>query len=261
MPTAPLIGITGRRYPAGLVNSDPSRSPIYSGLVLDCYFSAYAEKLSLAGATPVYLTREASPAALIKRLDGLLLAGGQDVDPRLYGGNATRFSTLLDPELDEFEIALARLAVQQGVPLLGTCRGHEILNVAFGGTLREHIDGTSGPRHSRWIYPLTDSGHAIEISAGSTMRQLYGEIAEVNSFHHQAVERLGDGIEAVAFASDDGVIEAIELSGVEAIGVQWHPEFAATAEPVLDWLAERAGVYAGVREREPLLETSGRNEA
>ena len=243
------------------MNSDPSRVAIFAGLRLDGFFSAYAEKLGLAGAVPIYLTREASPAALLQRLDGLIFAGGQDVDPRFYGGAATRFSTLLDPELDEFEIALARLAVQAGVPLLGTCRGHEILNVAFGGTLRQHLDGSSGCRHNRWIYPLTDPGHAIEISAGSTLHRLYGGKAEVNSFHHQAVDRLGVGLEAVAFASEDGVIEAIELNGAEALGVQWHPEFAPVAEPALEWLAERARAYADARGTEPLLETPVGGEA
>ena len=242
----PLIGITGRRFLASSLNSDPSREMIFAGLRIDGFYSAYAEKLAAAGATPVYLAREAEPADLLARLDGLILAGGLDVDPRLYGGMATAHSTLLDPEQDEFEIELTRLALERGVPLLGTCRGHELLNVALGGTLRAHLDDLSGPHHNRGRYPLADRGHAIRVNPGSTLHGLYGSTPDVNSFHHQAIDRLGAGVEAVAFCEHDEVVEAIEVGGAEAVGVQWHPEFAPGLEPVLAWIVERAAARAAV---------------
>lgn len=240
--SAPLIGITGRRYPAGIVHG-PEMQAAMSGLWLEAYYAAYSERLGALGAVPVHLTREADPAAVLARLDGLILAGGIDVDPRLYGSQPTENSTPLDPVQDEWEIALTRLAVDRGVPVLGTCRGHELLNVAFGGTLRDHIDGLSSPHHRRIIYPLSDRGHRVEMAVDSRLRDLYGPTADVNSFHHQAVDRLGEGVRACAYAEDQ-VIEAIEVEGADAIGVQWHPEFVTDREPILDWLVERARAFA-----------------
>lgn len=235
----PLIAITGRRYLASSFNG-PELEMTMAGLRVDGFYSSYAEKLGALGAMPVFVTRESDPAGLTGCIDGLVLAGGLDVDPRLYGSKPTAHSTLLDPEQDEFEIALTREAVERGIPILGTCRGHELLNVAFGGTLREHLEGESGPHHRRIVYPMVDRGHRVEIVEGSAMHELYGSSAEVNSFHHQAIDRVGDGIRAIASAEDDDVIEAIELEGGDAIGVQWHPEFSPEIEPVLRWLVERA---------------------
>jgi putative glutamine amidotransferase len=243
--SAPLIGITGRRYPAGIVHG-PEMQVAMSGLWLEAFYASYSQRLGALGAVPVYVTREADPAALLGRLDGLILAGGIDVDPRLYGSRPTENSTPLDPAQDEWEIALTRLAVDRGTPVLGTCRGHELLNVAFGGTLRDHIDGVSSPHHRRIIYPLDDRGHRVEMAVDSHLRELYGPSADVNSFHHQAVDRLGEGVRACAYA-EDGVIEAIEVSGADAIGVQWHPEFVEDREPILDWLVERARAFADGR--------------
>lgn len=210
-----------------------------SGVSLDGFYTGYAERLRDAGATPIFVTRESSPERLVQCVDGLVLSGGLDVDPRLYGCEPTAHSTVLDPVQDEFEIALAKAAIEAGRPLLGTCRGHELLNVAFGGTLVPHLEGTSGPIHRRISYPLADRGHEIGMVADSTLHSLYGERVTVNSFHHQAVDQVGDGFRVTAVA-DDGVVEAIELEEGDAIGVQWHPEFSATLEPVLSWLVERA---------------------
>jgi putative glutamine amidotransferase len=233
-----LIGITGRRQPAVTIDSGDPPS-LVSGLFVDGFYSSYATQLATAGAMPVCLVREARPAKLVDRLDALVLAGGLDVDPRLYDGRLTTDATLLDPEQDEFEIALVRCALEREVPILGTCRGHQLLNVALGGTLHCHLDGSLLPYHNRTNFPLGDRGHRVRFQHDSALGGLYGPTAEVNSFHHQAVDRLGDGLTAVAFA-EDGVIEAVELEGGAAIGVQWHPEFAPHVEPVLKWLVEVA---------------------
>jgi putative glutamine amidotransferase len=237
-----LIGVTGRRYPATAL-AGPELHTVLASLQIDGFHASYMEKLAEAGAVPVYITRESDPAVLIARLDGLVLAGGIDVDPRLYGGTLTAHSTLLDPPQDAFEIALARRAVERGIPVLGTCRGHELLNVAFGGSLVHHLEGLSGPRHRRIMYPMTDPGHPIHVREGSTLHRLYGATAEVNSFHHQAVDRLGQGLQATAVAEDD-VVEAIELEDADVIGVQWHPEFSPGVEPLFNWLVEQAGGVA-----------------
>jgi putative glutamine amidotransferase len=241
-----LIGITGRRFPAGILHQ-PEMQVAMSGVWIDAHYAAYSERLGGLGAAPVYLAREADPAVLLRRLDGVILAGGADVDPRIYGSQVTRHSTPLDPLQDEWEIALARTAVKWGVPVLGTCRGHEVLNVAFGGTLREHLDGPSSPHHRRTVYPLQDRGHRIELAADSKLRELYGPTADVNRFHHQAIERLGEGVRACAHAEDE-VIEAIEIDGADAIGVQWHPEFVEAGEPIIGWLVERGRDLAAGRD-------------
>jgi putative glutamine amidotransferase len=241
----PMIGITGRRYPAGIVHGAEMQAAM-SGLWIEAFYTSYSERLGALGAIPVYITRQADPAALLARLDGVILAGGIDVDPRLYGSQPTEHSTVLDPVQDEWEIALTRRAVERGTPVLGTCRGHELLNVAFGGTLREHLEGLSSPHHRRIIYPLQDRGHRVEMAVDSKLRELYGPTADVNSFHHQAVDRLGEGVRACAYAEDE-VVEAIEIEGADAIGVQWHPEFVEDAEPILGWLVERARAFAAGR--------------
>lgn len=241
----PLIGITGRRYPAGIVHG-PEMQAAMSGIWIDGFYTSYSDRLGAFGAMPVYVARESDPGELLTRLDGLILAGGIDVDPRLYGSKPTEHSTPLDPAQDEWEVVLTRQAVEIGLPVLGTCRGHELLNVAFGGTLCEHLDGSSSAHHRRIIYPLSDRGHRVEIAAGTKLRELYGERADVNSFHHQAVDQLGEGLR-VAARAEDGVIEAIEVEGADAIGVQWHPEFVEGDEPVLEWLVERASRFVAAR--------------
>ncbi|HEU4600218.1 MAG TPA: gamma-glutamyl-gamma-aminobutyrate hydrolase family protein [Solirubrobacterales bacterium] len=235
----PLIGVTGRRYLARAFNP-PEMERVMDGVSLDGFYTGYSARLAEAGAAPVFITREAAPARLVEYLDGFVLGGGLDVDPRLYGERPTAHSTSLDPAQDEFEIALAKAAIEADRPVLGTCRGHELLNVAFGGTLVPHLEGTSGPFHRRISYPLADRGHEVGTATGSTVHSLYGERVTVNSFHHQAVDQVADGFRVTAVA-DDGVVEAIEHEQGHAIGVQWHPEFSAALEPVLGWLVERAG--------------------
>ena len=234
----PLIAITGRRFLASSFNG-PEMDWVMAGVRIDGFYTAYAEKFAAAGGTPVFITRECPVEQAVSRFDGIVIAGGIDLDPRIYGGTLTKHSTLLDPEHDQFEIALTRAALERGVPVLGTCRGHEVINVALGGTLCDHLHEDSGALHRRLVYPMDDRGHRVRIEDGSVLRDLYGESAEVNSFHHQAVDRLGEGARATAFAEDD-VIEAIEVEGADAIGVQWHPEFGSEVEPVIEWLVERA---------------------
>ena len=147
--------------------------------------------------------------------DGLVLPGGGDVHPMFYGAAAAHCSGM-DVARDLAELALCRSFLGQGLPVLGICRGLQVLNVALGGTLAQHVEG-----HSQ-VNGL-DRLHPTRTAAGSWVRELYGHRFTVNSAHHQAIDRLGPGLEAVQWA-EDGIIEGIAHPSLPAYGVQWHPE-------------------------------------
>ncbi len=206
-----------------------------TGIEVDVFFEPYARRLVDAGAAVVFLPRESAPDVLLRILDGILLSGGQDVHPARYGGVVSAETTELDPAQDEFDLALARAAVEMGVPLLGTCRGHEVLNVALGGTLCDH----GLPRHNVRSRPASHRAHPVSFADGSLTHRLYGSTADVNSLHHQAIDRLAPAVRATGWA-DDGVVEAIEVPDRPVVGVQWHPEFHSGGDPILTWLVEAA---------------------
>jgi putative glutamine amidotransferase len=169
----------------------------------------------------------------LDRFDGLLLTGGPDVDPALYGQERHSQVDATNHVVDRFEIALARAAVGAGQPLLAVCRGLQVLNVALGGTLHQHIaDRPDGCDHGR---PGVSAGRtAIEIRPGSRLaRVMRATEAKTSCSHHQAVDRLGQDLVVTARAGD-GVVEGLELERGEAAGwllaVQWHPETVAEAE-------------------------------
>lgn len=146
--------------------------------------------------------------------DGLLLAGGGDIDPSLYG-EEDRGSRSVDRARDDAEMRLCESFARGGKPILGICRGHQVLNVYFGGSLFQHIHRHSDPDGAVF--------HSAKTEKGSVMRALFGEAPCVNSFHHQSVKRLGNGLR-VTQSSDDGTVEALEHGELPIIGVQWHPE-------------------------------------
>ena len=229
-----VIGITGRRTRAA---SDFPEN--LSHLAGDLFVVGYSEAVAAAGGTPVLLPREASVSTLVRRLDGVLVAGGQDIDPRLYGAAPGPRTTLLDPVRDRFEILLVRAAVAQRIPVLGICRGAQLINVALGGTLVADLDAGTGEAHSFLGYPPEHRSHAVTTVPGSLVAELYGPQIQVNSYHHQAVDRPGTRLRVSARAADD-VAEAIELPGADVLGVQWHPEMFHEPDPVFDWLVRRA---------------------
>ena len=182
----------------------------------------YLRAIEAAGGLPVVLAPE-DPAvadALLDRLDGLCLAGGPDLDPLAYG-EAERHARLgpTDAGVDTAELALARAADRRGLPLLGICRGAQAINVARGGTLHQHVDD------HRQSTAASESAHAVEVVAGTRLAVLTGHgQLDVNSFHHQAVCRLGEGLRASATACDE-IVEAIEDPAHSfLLGVQWHAE-------------------------------------
>lgn len=231
----PVIGITGRRFPAASLY--PTNAAVLDEHFIDSYFCGYSEAVGRAGGTPVHLTRIPDPAALLEVIDGLVLSGGLDVDPSLSGAPRVATSTGSDIEADRFEIALLRGALDLGVPVLGICRGHELLNVALGGTVVADINGSRLQHNDRSVPPSTRA-HLVRFEADSELSSIYGSEAEVNSFHHQAIAEVGEGLRVAGFA-EDGLPEAVEHESGNAIGVQWHPEMHAEHDPVFDWLLAR----------------------
>jgi len=159
----------------------------------------------------------------VSRLDGLVLAGGPDIDPTRYGQEAHATTDRPRTERDEVELRLLDSALETGVPVLGVCRGMQLMNVAYGGTLRQHLPDNLG--HTDHRPALGTFGQVdVKVLAGSDLAAIVGQQAEVHCHHHQAIDEVGRGFAPVAW-SPDGTVEAIELlNGGFAIGVQWHPE-------------------------------------
>ena len=221
-----LVGITGRPIAAGKVGS---AAAVGVGV-------GYLEALERAGAAPVVISPRAldAPAAhaLLSRLDGLLLLGGPDVDPSLYGGASHATITGTDADDDRFEIALARAALADGVPMLAICRGIQVLNVALGGTLVAHLPELPGAgAHGRPGMPNGAAENCITLVPGSLLaKTMDAERITCSCHHHQVLDHLGDNVRVTARA-DDGLIEGIEVDGAWALAVQWHPEDTAAVDP------------------------------
>jgi putative glutamine amidotransferase len=189
--------------------------------------AAYVDAVRVAGGVAVLLSPgEASPDALLARLDGLVLSGGGDLDPSVSGAevHGSVYGTCV--ERDEFEIALARAAIAQGAPTLAICRGLQIVNVARGGTLHGHLPDVVGEAVPHRASQLEATAHPVRLAPGSALAAALDSdhLARVPSWHHQAIDLLGEGLTPCGWASD-GVIEAVELRGAPALtAVQWHPE-------------------------------------
>ena len=157
-------------------------------------------------------------ARAVARLDALVIAGGSDVEPARYGARPGSRTGPPHPARDAWELALIEAALAAELPLLGVCRGMQLLNVVHGGTLNQHLEGHSGP-------PGVFARHQVTPVAGSRLAELLDGPVEVPTYHHQAVDRLGAGLTASAYAQD-GTIEALEKPAAEGfvLAVQWHPE-------------------------------------
>ena len=236
--TRPLIGISGRRLRGAAIGAPHG----FADAPLEAYLSEYSTSVLRAGGLPVHLPMDAAPAELVERLDGVVIVGGDDVDPRRYGRTPGPFTPLIDPQRDAFEAGLIEAAIDGTVPLLGVCRGAQLLNVVRGGTLHPHLAHGEGESHGSYAYPRAHRVHEVRTAAGSVTHALYGETTRVNSFHHQAVDVPGRGIVVTGWAPD-GIVEAIELEGRPVVGVQWHPEVFG-GDPVFDWLVDQASARA-----------------
>ncbi|MBO2447532.1 gamma-glutamyl-gamma-aminobutyrate hydrolase family protein [Actinomadura barringtoniae] len=215
--TAPLIGITSYLEPArwGVWVREAALLP-----------AAYIRAVERAGGVPVALPPVGTLRgmdALISRLDGIVFAGGGDVDPDLYGAARHAETGPPQPRRDRFELALIRAVVEADLPFLAVDRGMQVLNVARDGTLIQHLPEAVGHDTHAPTVGMVGS-HRVQISATSVVGKVLGDSADVPTYHHQAVSRLGKALVAVAWA-DDQVVEAVELQGHRfGLGVQWHPE-------------------------------------
>jgi len=180
------------------------------------------------------------PDSVLARIDGLLLLGGADIAAERYGHEPYPDSEAPQHLRDAVEIALVRAAIARDLPTLGICRGLQIINVALGGTLRQHLpDELASDMHRRSIGSFTGNDHAVRLARGSLAAAATGtEVHRVVSHHHQAVDTLADELIASGF-SDDGVIEAVERPDGYVLGVQWHPE-ADPASTVITSLVQAA---------------------
>lgn len=206
----------------------------------------YIEAIQRAGGLVLMLPPdgqlERDPNEILDLLDGLILAGGADIDPASYGAEREPETEGTVPERDRVEIALTRAAIERDLPLLGICRGMQLLNVACGGTLLQNVPGHVGhTEHRRELGTFEGNDHDVRLAGGSLAARVVGEERHVTkSHHHQAIDRLGDGLVVSGWSVRDDLPEAIELPGRRfVLGVQWHPE-ADSLSPVVAALVASA---------------------
>lgn len=207
----------------------------------------YVDSVRRAGGIAVLLAPDPrvteAPDLLLNRIDGLLVAGGSDLDPSTYGAERDRHTGETNLERDLFEISLARRAVERDMPVLGVCRGMQVLNVAFGGTLVQHLPDLYGHEaHRPAPGSFAGSDHGVRLQEGSLAASVAGGVEPATlQHHHQGVDALGDGLVATGWAVDDGLTEALEMPGRRfVLGVQWHPE-ADPGSPYIGALVKACG--------------------
>src|SRR5680860_164763 len=194
----------------------------------------YSEAVFEAGGLPLMVANldPSLAAGYAAVADALLLTGGGDADPARFGAAPDRDLGSVDPERDAFELELYRAFREAGKPVLGVCRGVQLINVAHGGTLHQHLPSVAATwQHDQRDYRGLPS-HAVELEPGSRLARAFGTpTVRTNSYHHQAVNEVGSGLKAVARAGD-GIVEALEAaSGSWVLGVQWHPEMTFKYHP------------------------------
>ncbi len=212
----------------------------------------YVLAVTRAGGLPIPIPPSgADVATLLASLDGLILSGGGDLDPACYGENADEHVYGVDPERDRLEFAALEAAEEADVPVLAICRGLQLVNVSRGGTLIQHVEDSAlhwqtGPAH--------EGAHTVAVRAGSRLASFVGpEELEVNSSHHQAIGRLGDGLSVAADAG--GLIEAFETTDGSVLGIQWHPEQMIEHHPRQLALFEHFIQLAGASAATPRVST------
>lgn len=221
----PLIGVTTSEVrTAESVNPTPEGEPPRREMALGL---TYLKALEAAGALPVVIPPLDLNAieSLLDRFDGICLSGGPDLDPETYGAEPHPDLGPVEPDLDRFELAIAGAADRRGVPLFAICRGTQALNIVRGGTLHQHIPERAGDIGHRQTEAGDVATHDVSIAPDSRLAEILGTTElDVNSFHHQAIDRVGDGLVVTAKAPD-GEVEAVEDPSRDfLLGVQWHAE-------------------------------------
>jgi putative glutamine amidotransferase len=213
---------------------------------------AYIDAVQAAGAVALMVPPdpwvEQHPDDVLEGLDGLVLTGGADIDPSTYGAERHPKTVNTRPDRDRAEIALALRALERDLPVLGICRGMQLLNVALGGTLIQHLpDDVGHTDHRRSLGSFDNADHDVRLAPGSLAARAAGEtLHATKSHHHQGVDRLGDGLEASGWSVLDDLVEAIEVPSARwALGVQWHPEADARSGVIAAFAAEAGRVAVG----------------
>lgn len=243
----PLVGVTTSELrPSGLSTLRRHGEPPNPEMALGM---TYVRAVEAAGALPVVVPPLGAQdiSRVVDRLDGLVLSGGPDIAPATYGATPHQELGLTEPRLDVFECAIAEEALRRQVPILGICRGAQTLNVARGGTLHQHLPDVVGEviAHRQTVDGRVPT-HPVTILPGSRLAMVLGASRlSVNSFHHQAVDRLGSGLRACAWAPD-GAVEAIEDPEHSfVVAVQWHAETLQSVPDQLTLFQELVRVAAG----------------
>mgnify|MGYP000861239494 FL=1 len=211
-----IVGVSANLCPV-----DQAGKNIHSSV--SCKF---AESIKLAGGLPMVIPvgDKSLVKDYIETIDKLILSGGQNVHPQFYGEEKAIDSDDYNLARDEFELALLKEAIRQGKPVLAICRGLQLVNVAFGGTLNQQID-------NHWQGQPFGTSHSIRTEKGSVVERLFGQASQINSVHRQSIKDLAPNFRATAFDPRDNTIEAIEaMDGSRIIGLQWHPEFLINEE-------------------------------
>ena len=227
----PLIGLTGRGRRAAQVAGLPSA---WDEVPVEVHFGDYSAKVAQAGGLPVMLTSAAPVDALADRLAGLVLTGGSDVEPSRYGAEPEPDLGVIEPERDAFELALLDAMTARDRPVLGICRGLQVINVWAGGSLHQHV-----PDHLQLDHPPAARVHPVKVDPATPFGRRYAGEISVNTYHHQTIDELGDGL-VVLGRAPDGVVEIIEHEHHRMVAVQWHPELLDDLDPAFTWLVEEA---------------------
>jgi gamma-glutamyl-gamma-aminobutyrate hydrolase PuuD len=243
----PLIGVTTYTDTVtwGVWTLEAAMSPL-----------SYVTSIERAGGRALLVpTSEDGVEETLDALDGLILAGGEDLHPELYDADPHPETQQTRPERDRAELALLAGALARDMPVLAVCRGSQVLNVGLGGDLDQHLPDTLGSDRHRHT-PGAFADHDVELKVGSRLADLLGERAPVKSHHHQGYRRLGDGLEPVAWA-EDGTIEGLELPGKRfALGVLWHPEEGEDLA-LFEALVREAAAYHSAARLEPSTNLKG----
>jgi putative glutamine amidotransferase len=249
MKTLPVVALTTTSVAEGGMHQRPQIS----------LYAAYIRSLEQAGLAPVLLTpfhSAHSIRALLEHCSGLVLSGGEDVDPKRYGEQPHPRLGSVAPERDEMEMTALGAALQSELPVLAICRGAQLLNVYFGGTLYQDI-ASQRPTdvHHQQQQPWGERSHEVRVKAGTKLRCIVEtDTLLINSFHHQAIKDVAPGLEVTAVA-DDGLVESVESAEYRwVVGVQWHPERHEARAPDSDpdrrlFAAFREAVRAPTRSR------------
>lgn len=237
----PVVGISAA--------FERARWAVWEDVEVNISQRTYSDRVDAAGGLPVLLPTSAAgtadPDAVLDRIDRLLISGGADLDPSSYGAAPDPRTTNTRRARDDFEVALVRAAIERGMPVLGVCRGFQIINVALGGNLIQHLDDTDLHIHDPGHFSL----HHVRLEPGSLAAEAAGSgELEIHSHHHQGIGRLGDGLVVSGWAEPGGVPEAIELprdeDGAWVLGILWHTEEEVDSAVIASFCSGAAGVSA-----------------